>query len=91
MRLALLLRELEQVQRALDVHVMRGHRRELGPRREQRREMKDAVDLELGEHPIEERAVSDRSDELAADQRRELGVERIEVGQSNGPGSRPGR
>ena len=53
-RLALLLRELQQVQRALDVDLMRRHRRELGPRGEQRREVEDAVDLELGEDAFEQ-------------------------------------
>ena len=65
MRLALPLRELEQVERALDVDVMRGHRRELGPRRQQRREMEHAIDLELGEHAIEQVGVGDRAGELA--------------------------
>ena len=54
MRLGLALRELEQVERALDVDLVRGHRRELGARREQRREMKDQFDLELGEDALEE-------------------------------------
>ena len=53
-RFALLLRELEQVERALDVDVMRGDRRELGARREQRGEMEHAVHLELREHAIEQ-------------------------------------
>ena len=75
-RLALLLRELEQVERPFDVDVMRGDRRELGARREQRGEVKHALDLELGEHPIEQADVGDRSGELARHQRRERRVER---------------
>ena len=69
MRLALLLRELEQRQRALDVHLVRGDRRELGPRREQRREVEDQIDLELGQHALEQVGVGDRTGELAMHQR----------------------
>ena len=64
MRFALLLRELEQIERAFDVHVMCGHRRELGARREQRRQVKDAVHLEFGQDPFEEAGIADRSGEL---------------------------
>ena len=39
MRFALLLRELEQVERPVDVDLVRGQRRELGARREQRRQV----------------------------------------------------
>jgi hypothetical protein len=46
-RFTLVLRELEQVQRPLDVDMVRRDRRELGSGREQRRQVKDAVDLEL--------------------------------------------
>ena len=55
MRLGFVLRELEQVQRALDVDLVRRDRRELGARREQRREMEDQIDLELGHHALEQR------------------------------------
>ncbi len=50
------LRELEQVERALDVDLVRGDRRELGARREQRRQVEDGVDLELGQDALEQRA-----------------------------------
>ena len=64
-RFALLLRELEQVERAFDVDVVRRDRRELGARREQRREVKHAVDLELGQDAVEQAGVGDRAGELA--------------------------
>ena len=70
-RFALPLRELQEVERAFDVDVMRGDRRELGARREQRREVKHPVDLELGQHAVEQARVGDRSGELAGDERRE--------------------
>ena len=59
MRLALLLRELEQVERALDVHVVRRDRRELGARRQQRRQVEDAIDLELRQDAIEQAGVGE--------------------------------
>ena len=62
-----------------DVDVMRGDRRELGARREQRGEMKHAVHLELREHPIEQVRVGDRTGELAAHERRQRRVERVHV------------
>ena len=60
MRLRFALRELEQVQRAFDVDLMRRDRRELRSRGQERREMKDELDLELGEHALEHAAVEDR-------------------------------
>ena len=54
-RFGFVLRELEQVQRAFDVDLVRRDRRELGARREQRREMEDQIDLEL-RHQAFERA-----------------------------------
>src|SRR6187399_934892 len=56
-RLALLLRELEQVERAFDVDMMRRNRCELGSRGEERGEVEHAVDLELGEDPLEQAGV----------------------------------
>ena len=53
---AFVLRELEQVERALDVDLVRRHRRELGARRQQRGEVKDQLDLELREHALEQAA-----------------------------------
>src|SRR5262249_41161038 len=78
-RLALALRELEQVQRPFDVDMMRGDRRELRARRQQGREVEDAVDLELREDAIEHRGVGDRSSELARDGRRERRLEPADV------------
>ena len=65
MRLAFALRELQQVQRALNVHFVRGKRREFRARRQQRREVDHEIDLELGKDAIEQRGFEDRSRELA--------------------------
>jgi hypothetical protein len=58
-RLALPLRELEQRQRAVDVDVVSAEGRELGASREERRQVKDEVDLELSEQTIEQAGVGD--------------------------------
>ena len=47
MRLAFVLRELEEAKRAVHVDVMRGDRRELGPRGQHRGEVEDKVHLEV--------------------------------------------
>ena len=47
--------------------------------------MEHEVDLELGEHAIEERRVGDRSGELALDERRERAVERGDVERDDRP------
>jgi len=59
------LRELEQVQRALDVDVMRRNRRELGTRREQRSQVDDEIDLEFRKNPLEEVGIGDGAGEIA--------------------------
>ncbi len=79
MRLGLVLRELEQVQRAFDVHLMRGGRRELGTRREQRGQVVDGLDLELRQDALEQRLVHDRAGELALHHPAERGIERVHV------------
>jgi hypothetical protein len=89
-RLSLALRELQQVQRALDVDLVRGHRRELGPGREQRREMKDELDLELGEDALEHAAIENRAGDLAVDLRRDRGLEGGDVERDDGPRGLPG-
>jgi len=61
----LLHRELEQIQRARDVHLVRGHRRELAARRKQGGQVIDAVDLVLGLNVLEQVAVQDGARELA--------------------------
>ena len=61
MRLALPLCELEQVQRAFDVDLVRGDGGEFGAGGEQRGEMEDAIDFELGEDAIEQPLVEDRA------------------------------
>ena len=68
MRFGLALRELEQVERAFDVDLMRRHRRELGARRQQRRQVIDRVDFELRQDAIEKPRVGDRAGELALHQ-----------------------
>ena len=55
------------------------HRRELAARREQRREVEDAIDLELGEDALEQRRVEDRAGELARDQPGQRRIERLQV------------
>ena len=67
MRFRFMLRELQQVQRAFDVDLVRRNRRELRPRREQRRQVEDQVDLELRHEPLEQRLVGDRPGDLAID------------------------
>ena len=67
MRLGLVLGELEQAQGPLDVHLVRGDRRELRARREQRGEMEDEIDFEFRHHPLEQRAIRDRAGDLAID------------------------
>jgi hypothetical protein len=84
-RLALVLRELEEVERPLHVHLMRRHRGELAARGKESREVEDEVDLELGEDPLEDGPVEDRADELARDETALLGIERLEVDREDGP------
>ena len=81
MRLGLALRELEQVERAFDVDGMRRDRRELGAGRKQRREMKDELDLELGEDALEHAAIENRARDLAVDL---AGDRRFETGDVEG-------
>ena len=83
-RLALALRELEQVQRSFDVDMVGRDRRELRARRQERREMENAIDFELGEDAIEERDVGNRAGELAAHKRRQRRVERTDVNGDDG-------
>ena len=73
MRLAFVLRELEQLQRAFDVDVMRGDRRELGARRQQRGEVEDEIDFELRQDALEQVGVGDRAGELASTSRPSAG------------------
>jgi len=72
-------REFQQVQRALDVHMMRRHRGELGPRRQQRGQMKNQVDLELREDALEDVRVEDGAGELPVHEPGNRRVERIHV------------
>ena len=78
-RLALALRELQQVQGALDVHVVGGGGRELGPRGQQGREVEDEIHLELREDPLEQRGVEDRTGHLALHHPLHVRLERLHV------------
>ncbi len=62
---------------------MCGDRRELRARREQRREVKDQVHLELGQDALEQRAVGDRAGELAKDEPVQRRIERREIDGDN--------
>ena len=54
-----MLGELEQRQRAFDVDLVRGDRRKFGPRRQQRGEVENQIDLELGHQPFEQGLIGD--------------------------------
>jgi hypothetical protein len=79
------LRELQQRQRAFDVHLMRGDRRELGSRRQKRGKVEDQIDFEFGEDPIEQRGVGNGARELAENTRPERGIERRDVERDDWP------
>jgi len=79
MRFALLLRELQKIQRPTNVYLVGSQRRELRARGQQRRKVKYAIHLELGEHSVKQVRIGNRSEELAADERRQLRIERIDV------------
>ena len=66
-------------QRPFDVDLVRGHRRELGARRQQRREMEDQIDLELRHQALEQRLVDDRAGDLAIHLLRDRRVEPRDV------------
>ena len=50
MRFTLVLRELEKIERPVDVDVMGGDRRELGARRQQRRQVDEHRERDRGRH-----------------------------------------
>jgi hypothetical protein len=74
-----MLRELEEPQRAFDVDFMRSDWREFGARRQERRQVKDKIDLELREHPLENPFVGDRPGELPTNLSRQRWFERRDV------------
>ena len=84
MRLPFPLGELEQGQRAFDVDMVRRDGRELRARGQERRKVKDPVDLELRHHAFEQPAIGDRSEELAAHEASERRVERVDVERHDG-------
>ena len=59
--------------------MVRGHRGELGSRRQQRGKVKNQVDLELGKDPFQQAGVEYRPRKLAMNQMRDLGVEWVDV------------
>jgi hypothetical protein len=71
--------KLEQVERAFDIHVMSGHRREFGSRRQQRRQVKNEIDLEFRQDPLQQVGVEDRPRKLALHERCNLRVQRVDV------------
>ena len=79
MRFALALGELEQREGAVHVHMVCGHRRELGPRGQQRRQVKYQIHLELCQHPFEKTAVGDRAGELPNHQMLEPAAKRRDI------------
>jgi hypothetical protein len=58
---------------------MRRDRRELRARREQRREVEHPVHLELGDHPVQQAVVGNRSCEFARHVRRERRIEGTDI------------
>ena len=80
-----MVRELQEVQRAVDVHLVGAHRRELRARRQQRGQMEDQIDFELREDALEKPAVDDRSGEFPAHQPRQRRLERSDVERNNRP------
>ena len=74
-RFGFALRELEQVQRALDVDLMRRDGGELGAGREERRKVEDELDLKLRQDALEHAAVENRSGDLAVDLQRDGRIE----------------
>ena len=63
---------------------MRRQRREFRTGGEQRGKMEHAIHLELREHPVEQIVIGDRSGEFAANERRQLRVERVDVERDDG-------
>ena len=74
-----MLRELEQIQRALDVDLVSRHRREFGSGGQQRGQVEDQLDPEFRQHPFEETAIQDRARDLVVDLVRDRRVEPAHV------------
>ena len=83
-RLGFALRELEKIQRPLDVDLVRGDGCELGARRQQGRKMKDELDLELGKDALEDALVENGPGDLAIDFRRDRWFEAGDVERDDG-------
>ena len=86
MRLGLVLRKLEQIERPFDVDLVRGDGRELRARRQERCEVKHQLHLELGEDALEHAPVENRSGDLAIDFRGDRRIEPGDVERDDGPG-----
>src|SRR5688500_4632589 len=83
-RLGFARRKLQQIERAFDIHVVRGHRRELGSGRQQCGKMKNQVDLELRQDALEQVHVEDRAGELAVDEPGDVRIQRVDVERDDG-------
>jgi len=84
-RFGFALRELEQIERAFDVDLVRRDGRELRARREERREVKHQLHLELSEDSLEDALVENRPGDLAIDLRRDGRLEPGDVERDDGP------
>src|SRR6185312_16293816 len=78
-RFRLVLRELEKVEGAFDVYAVRGHGRELGARRQQRREVNHQFYLIFRQHSFEQTQIQNRSGDLAIDEADDRLVEPGEI------------
>ena len=79
MRLPFVMREFEQMECSLDIHLVCAHRCELGSRGQQCREMENQVDFKLGENALEETMIGHGPGEFATNERGELRLERRDV------------
>jgi hypothetical protein len=78
------LRELEQIQRPFDVHLVSGNGCEFGPRGEQCRQVEDELDLEFRENALQQPFIENRAGEITPDESRKLGVEWSDVDGDDG-------
>src|SRR5262249_20325898 len=91
-RLAFVVRELQQIERALDVDLVRGDRRKLRACGQQRGEVKNQVNFGLGEDALERGLVENRSGDFALNLSLERRLERRDVERDDRPcavGSQP--
>ena len=79
MRVGLALGELEHSLGSLEIDTIGGGRREFAAGGQEGSEVEDLVDLVLGEDPVEQPRVKDRTGHVLAHQRGQLGRQGIEV------------